>query len=142
MGPIQFHYEKTMKVLGEIVLRMRRCSQPIIGAIQGPAIGGGFNLSLACDVRIAGESLRMSTGSILIGLGGCEMGNSYFLPRLIGFSRAAEYFYTGRVIDAARADKLGVVSRVVPDDELESVIIGRKSCQKHRTKQGQAIEQI
>lgn len=123
LGPVQFHYEKVMKMLGGIILNMRRCPQPIIGAIHGPAVGGGFNFALACDVRIAAQSLRMSAGYILIGLTGCEMGSSYFLSRIIGFSRAAEYLYTGRMINAAEADRIGLVSRVVPDDELENAAL-------------------
>lgn len=123
MGPVQFHYEKVQKVLGEIILMMRRCPQPIIGAIHGHAVGGGFSFALACDVRIAAESARMNAGYIRIGLSACDMGSSYFLPRIIGFSRAAEYLYTGRVIDAATAERIGLVSRVVPDAELEKAIL-------------------
>jgi len=123
MGPVQFQYNRVQGVLSEIILSMRRCPQPIIGAIHGHAIGGGFSLALACDVRIAGESARMNAGYIRIGLSGCDMGSSYFLPRLIGFSRAAEYLYTGRVIDAASADRFGLVSKVVPDDKLEATAL-------------------
>jgi len=123
MGIVQFHYHKVQSVLSEIILNMRRCPQPIIGAVRGHAIGGGFSLALACDVRIAAESARMNAGYIRIGLSGCDMGSSYFLPRIIGFSRAAEYLYTGRVIDAATADRFGLVSRVVPDDKLEAAAV-------------------
>lgn len=118
MGPVQYHYHKAQSVLSEIIIKMRRCPQPIIGAVNGHAVGGGFSLALACDVRIAAESARMNAGYIKIGLSGCDMGSSYFLPRVIGFSRAAEYLYTGRVIDAATADRFGMVSKVVPNDKL------------------------
>jgi enoyl-CoA hydratase/carnithine racemase len=123
MGPIQFHYHRVQQVLGEIILKMRHCPQPIIGAIRGHAVGGGFSLALACDVRVAAPSARMNAGYIRIGLSGCDMGSSYFLPRLIGFSRGAEYLYTGRVIDAAMAERLGLVSRIVPDEELENAAL-------------------
>jgi enoyl-CoA hydratase/carnithine racemase len=123
MGMVQFHYHKVQSVLSEIILNMRRCPQPIIGAVRGHAVGGGFSLALACDVRIAAESARMNAGYIRIGLSGCDMGSSYFLPRIIGFSRAAEYLYTGRVIDASTADRFGLVSQVVPDDKLESAAV-------------------
>jgi enoyl-CoA hydratase/carnithine racemase len=123
MGPVQFHYERVQKVLGEIILMMRRCPQPIIGAVHGHAVGGGFSLALGCDVRIAAESVRMNAGYVRIGLSGCDMGSSYFLPRIIGFSRAAEYLYTGRVIDAAAADRFGLVSRIVPDAQLETAAL-------------------
>jgi enoyl-CoA hydratase/carnithine racemase len=119
MGPVQFQYHAVQQVLGEIIIRMRRCPQPVIGAIRGHAVGGGFSLALACDVRIITPTARMNAGYIRIGLSGCDMGSSYFLPRIIGFSRAAEYLYTGRVIDAAVAERLGLVSRVVPEEELE-----------------------
>jgi enoyl-CoA hydratase/carnithine racemase len=118
MGPVQYHYHMAQSVLSEIVVMMRRCPQPIIGAVNGHAVGGGFSLALACDVRIVSESARMNAGYIRIGLSGCDMGSSYFLPRIIGFSRAAEYLYTGRVIDAATADRIGLVSRVVAEDKL------------------------
>ena len=123
MGPIQFHYHRVQQVLGEIILKMRNCPQPIIGAIRGHAVGGGFSLALACDVRVAAPSARMNAGYVRIGLSGCDMGSSYFLPRLIGFSRGAEYLYTGRVIDAAMAERLGLVSRIVPDEELEDAAL-------------------
>ncbi len=123
IGPVQFHYHRVQQVLGEIILKMRHCPQPIIGAIRGHAVGGGFSLALACDVRVAAPSARMNAGYIRIGLSGCDMGSSYFLPRLIGFSRGAEYLYTGRVIDAVMAERLGLVSRVVPDDQLENTVL-------------------
>jgi len=123
IGPVQFHYHRVQQVLGEIILKMRHCPQPIIGAIRGHAVGGGFSLALACDVRVAAPSARMNAGYIRIGLSGCDMGSSYFLPRLIGFSRGAEYLYTGRVIDAVMAEQLGLVSRVVPDDQLENTVL-------------------
>ena len=118
MGPVQYQYYMAQCVLSEIVVFMRRCPQPIIAAVNGHAVGGGFSLALASDIRIISESARMNAGYIRIGLSGCDMGSSYFLPRILGFSRAAEYLYTGRVIDAATADKIGLVSRVVPEDKL------------------------
>jgi enoyl-CoA hydratase/carnithine racemase len=71
-------------------------------------------------VRIAGESARMNAAFIRIGLSACDVGVSYFLPRMVGASVAAELMLTGNFIDAARAEKLGLVSRVVPDGELEA----------------------
>ena len=65
----------------------------------------------------------MNAGYIRIGVSGCDMGSSYFLPRLIGFSRGAEYLYTGRVIDAAASERLGLVSRIVPEEKLEAAAI-------------------
>jgi enoyl-CoA hydratase/carnithine racemase len=118
MGRVQRDFFIMQQSVTDIILHMRRCAQPIIGAIHGFAIGGGFSIALACDVRIAGESVRMNAGYIKIGTSGCDMGSSFHLPRIIGFSRAAEYLYTGRFMDAATADRLGLVSKVVPDDKL------------------------
>ena len=103
----------------DIVLRMRRCPQPIIALVHGPASGLGFALALAADVRIAGESARMNAAFIRIGLSGGDCGASYHLPRLVGGSIASELLLTGRFIDAERALRTGLVSEVVPDDELE-----------------------
>ena len=82
---------------------MRRCPQPIIALIQGAAAGGGFALALAADIRIATKSARMNCAFIKLGLGGCDIGTSYFLPRLVGVSVASELILTGRFIGAERA---------------------------------------
>jgi enoyl-CoA hydratase len=105
--------------VSELVMLMRRAPQPIIAAVHGPACGGGFALALASDVRIAGESARMNAAFIRIGLSACDVGVSYFLPRIVGASVASELLLTGNFIDAARAERVGLVSRVVPDAELE-----------------------
>lgn len=110
----------TQRRIAEIVMAMRRCPQPIISLIHGPACGGGFSLALASDIRIAGESARMNCAYIRIGLGGCDIGSSYFLPRLVGASAAAELILTGKFINAERALRLGLVAQVVPDAELEA----------------------
>ncbi len=103
-----------------LVMRMRRCPQPVIGLIHGAAVGGGFSIALGCDVRIAADDARMNSAFIKMGLSGCEMGASYHLPRLVGTSVAAELLYTGRFIDAQRALRVGLVSEVVPLAELEA----------------------
>jgi enoyl-CoA hydratase len=105
--------------IAEIVLLMRRAPQPIIAAVKGPAAGGGFAIALAADVRIAGESARMNAAFIRIGLTACDIGVSYFLPRIVGASVASELLLTGDFIHADRAERTGLVSRVVPDDELD-----------------------
>ena len=103
----------------ELVMKLRRIPQPVIACVHGPASGGGFALALAADVRIAGESARMNAAFIRIGLSGCELGVSYFLPRIVGSSVASELLLTGSFIEAPRALATGLVSRVVPDAELE-----------------------
>jgi len=104
--------------LAEVYIRMRRCPQPIISLVQGPACGGGFAFALASDIRIAGESARMNAAFIRVGLSACDMGASYFLPRLIGTSIASELMLTGRFINAERALRTNLVSEVVPDADL------------------------
>lgn len=106
--------------LAEVYVRMRRCPQPIISLIHGPACGGGFSFTLASDIRIAGESARMNAAFIRIGLSACDMGSSYFLPRLVGTSVASELMLTGRFIDAKRSLATNLVSEVVPDANLEA----------------------
>jgi len=105
--------------IAEIPMLMRRAPQPILAAVHGAAAGGGFALALASDVRIAAESARMNAAFIRIGLSACDIGVSYFLPRLIGASVASELLLTGDFIGAQRALATGLVSRVVPDAELE-----------------------
>jgi enoyl-CoA hydratase/carnithine racemase len=105
--------------ISEIVMRMRRCPQAIISLVHGPACGGGFALALASDIRIAGASARMNAAFIRIGLSACDIGVSYFLPRLVGVSVASELMLTGRFINADRALRVGLVSDVVPDDKME-----------------------
>jgi len=105
--------------LADVYIKMRRCPQPILSLIHGPACGGGFAFALASDIRIAGESARMNAAFIRIGLSACDMGVSYFLPRLVGVSVASELMLTGRFIHAQRALATGLVSEVVPDDKLE-----------------------
>ena len=105
--------------ISEIALLMRRLPQPIIACVQGAASGGGFALALASDIRLAGESARMNAAFIRIGLSACDVGVSYFLPRLVGASVASELLLTGNFIKADRSLATGLVSEVVPDDELE-----------------------
>jgi enoyl-CoA hydratase len=109
---------RSQREFSGLVMRMRRCPQPIIGLLHGHAAGGGFSIALGCDVRIAAQGTQMNCAFIKIGLSGCEMGVSYHLPRLVGTSVAAELLYTGRFIDADRALRVGLVSEVVPADEL------------------------
>jgi enoyl-CoA hydratase len=106
--------------ISELPMRMRRVPQVFIACVHGAACGGGFALALASDVRLAGASARMNAAFIRIGLSACDIGVSYFLPRLIGASLASELLLTGRFIAAQRALAVGLVSAVVPDDLLEA----------------------
>lgn len=106
------------KHIAALVPKMRSLPQPVIAAVNGPAAGGGLALALASDVRIAAASARFNVAFVRIGLSGCDIGVSWLLPRLIGASRAFELLLTGRIIEAREADHIGLVTRVVADDEL------------------------
>jgi len=110
---------KGQRTISEIVVAMRRCPQPIIALVNGAASGGGFAFALASDVRIATHEARMNAAFIRIWLSACDIGVSYFLPRMVGSSVAAEYMLTGRFIDAERAYQLGLVSKVVAQENLD-----------------------
>jgi enoyl-CoA hydratase len=107
--------------IADLTARIQRLRQPVIAAVNGAAYGGGFGIALACDIRIASESARFCTQFIKLGLGGCDIGVSYTLPRIIGAGPAFDLILTARVVDADEALRLGVVSRLsdaVVDDAL------------------------
>jgi enoyl-CoA hydratase/carnithine racemase len=112
---------RQQRAISEIVVAMRRCPQPIVTLINGAASGGGFALALASDVRVAATDARMNAAFIRIGLSACDIGVSYFLPRMVGASVASEYMLTGRFLDAVRAQALGLVAAVAPPGELASI---------------------
>jgi enoyl-CoA hydratase len=107
-----------MEILDDVVLALRRMHQPVIGAINGAAIGGGFCLSVATDLRIASEAAYFCAAGINNGLTASELGMSFLLPRAIGSSRAFEIMLSGREVDADEAARIGLVSRTVPAGEL------------------------
>ena len=106
------------KIYSGIVRAMRTCPQPIIARVHGAACGGGFSLALACDVRYASPDARMNAAYIRVGLGGCDMGAGYLMPRLVGLSNASEFLLSGRFIQAERALRMGLVSEIVAADKL------------------------
>lgn len=109
---------RTQRLIAAVMQAMRKCPQPIIACAQGPACGGGFSLLLSSDVRYGAPDLRMNAAYIKIGLGGCDMGASYFLPRLVGSSVASEYLLTGRFMTADKAAACGLISEIVPQEAL------------------------
>jgi 2-(1,2-epoxy-1,2-dihydrophenyl)acetyl-CoA isomerase len=100
-----------------LILAMRRLEKPIIGAINGIAAGAGLSLALACDIRIAADSASFIEVFGRVGLVP-DSGSSWFLPRLIGPARAAEMAFTAGQIDASTAERIGLINKVVPDDQL------------------------
>jgi len=115
---------RALEVLDDVVLALRKMHQPVIAAVNGPAIGGGFCLSLAADIRVASEAALFRAAGINNGLTASELGISYLLPRAIGSSRAFDIMLTGRDVDATEAERIGLVSSVVPGDELLDACYG------------------
>jgi len=110
---------------------MAACSKPIIAAINGYALGGGCELALACDIRIASDRARIGQPEVNIGIIP-GFGGSQRLPRLVGAGWAAEMIYTGDPVDAATAERIGLVNRVVPADRLldEAKALARRILEK------------
>ena len=109
---------RSMQILDDVILTLRRLHQPVIAAVNGAAIGGGLCLALAADIRVASRGAYFRAAGISNGLTASELGLSYLLPRAIGSSRAFEIMLTGRDIDAEEAERIGLVSRYVPEDQL------------------------
>jgi enoyl-CoA hydratase len=109
---------RSMELLEKVITSIRTMHQPVIAAVNGAAIGGGFCLALACDIRIAATSAYFRAAGINNGLTASELGLSFLLPRAVGSSRAAEIMLTGRDLTAAEADSIGLVSRTVTATEL------------------------
>lgn len=102
----------------DLILAMRLCRRPIIGALNGTVAGAGAVIAAACDVRIAAESAKIAFLFTRVGLSGADMGAAWLLPRLVGLGRATELLMTGDFIDAQRAFEIGLYNRVVPVDRL------------------------
>lgn len=109
---------RSMEILDDVILALRRLHQPVIAAVNGAAIGGGLCLALACDIRVAAEGAYFRAAGINNGLTASELGLSYLLPRAIGSSRAFEIMLTGRDVDAQEAERIGLVSSVVAEEAL------------------------
>jgi enoyl-CoA hydratase len=109
---------RAMEFMSNIVPAMRAIPQPIVAAVNGPAYGGGMCLMLGADIRLAAESARFCSAGITNGLTGTELGVSWLLPRLVGAAHAWDVILSGREVSAADAERMGMVSRVLPDGEL------------------------
>jgi 2-(1,2-epoxy-1,2-dihydrophenyl)acetyl-CoA isomerase len=103
--------------VGTWVRTILSCEKPVIAAVNGPAAGAGFGLALACDVRIVAASARMTAGYVRRGLSP-DAGVSWLLPRHVGLSRASDILLTGRDVDAAEAERIGLAAHVVADAEF------------------------
>jgi len=108
------------RMTGEVVKAMRECPVPIVAVIHGIAAGAGSVLALASDFRIVSRSGKFAFLFTKVGLAGADMGSAYLLPRLIGLGRATQLLMLGDTISAEVADKFGLVSVLVEDEEIES----------------------
>lgn len=117
LGRVQFGMAWQELAAG-VIARIHRLPQPVIAAVNGPASGGGLSIALAADTRVAARSARFNVAFVRIGLSGCDMGVSYFLPRIVGPTAATELMMTGRIVEAEEAMRLGLVLRVVDDGDL------------------------
>ena len=109
---------RAMEYMGGVVPALRNMPQPVIAAIKGPAYGGGMCLSLGTDIRLAGRSAVFCGAGITNGLTGCELGVSWLLPRAVGTTRSNEILLTGRKVEAEEAERIGLVSQVLDDDQV------------------------
>ncbi len=116
------HAEEFARLLGaarRVILAIRQMTKPVIASIEGACAGAGFNLALACDLRIASSTATFSQSFVKLGFHP-DWGGSYFLPRMVPSNIACEMFFLGDAIDAQKALQLGLVNRVVAPEELEN----------------------
>lgn len=122
MGQLGFVY-KYQEYLAKTMLAIHQCDKPIIAAVNGAAVGGGLAFALASDFRVASSKAKFGSVFIKTGLSSCDVGTSYFLPKLIPPTKALELMATGRIFDAQEADSLGLLNRLVePEQLIESAL--------------------
>ena len=115
------HMLHSMRHIGDLCLSLQRLAQPTVAKVRGVAAGAGLNMALACDLVIAAEGARFSEIFARRGLV-VDFGGSWLLPRLVGMHRAKELVLLADIIDAAEADRIGLVNRVVPEAELDTTV--------------------
>jgi enoyl-CoA hydratase len=115
---------RAMELLDDVILALRRMHQPVVAAVNGAAIGGGLCLAIACDIRVASDRAYFRAAGINNGLTSTELGLSYLLPRAIGSSRAFEIMLSGRDVGASEAERIGLVSHTVAQDDLLDACYG------------------
>lgn len=108
--------------IANLTTKLIRLRQPVIAAVNGPAYGGGFALALASDIRVAGAGARFCTQFIKLGLGGCDIGVSYTLPRVVGAGQAFDLILTARTVEADEALRIGLVSRLAESSALDDAL--------------------
>ena len=121
-GPVGSFY-RVQQQLSDMITRIHECEKPVIAAVHGAAVGGGLALALACDLRVVAPDVQFGAVFVKVGLSACDMGVSYFLPRIVGATKAAELMLTGRNFGAAEADRIGLVNVVSePGDHVGAAI--------------------
>lgn len=101
----------------DLVLSIRTCRKPVIGALNGTVAGAGAVIATACDMRVAAESAKIAYLFTRVGLSGADMGSAWLLPRIVGLAKASELLMTGDFISAEEAHRIGLYNRVVPDGD-------------------------
>ena len=120
-GGTQQHQLAAMRHVGDVALALHKLPQPTIAKVRGVAVGAGCNLALGCDLVVAGETARFSEIFAKRGLS-VDFGGSWVLPRRVGLHRAKELAFFADIIDAAEAERIGLVNRVLPDGELDAFV--------------------
>ena len=103
----------------DLVLSIRRCRKPVIGALNGTVAGAGAVIATACDMRVAAESAKIAYLFTRVGLSGADMGAAWMLPRIVGLAKASELLMTGEFLSAQEAHRIGLYNLVVPDGEAQ-----------------------
>jgi enoyl-CoA hydratase/carnithine racemase len=117
VGPVQDSMT-FQEDIADLMVKMRSCPQPLIAAVNGAATGGGLSIAIACDMRIGTEHARFACSYLNLGLGGADVGSSYFLPKIVGPAHAADMLYSGRIVDAEEAREMRLITKIMAQDEL------------------------
>jgi len=117
--PSSIELKRVLNRAHQYLFNLRIMEKPVIASVNGLAVGGGCDLALACDIRIASETAKFSVAYVNVGLHP-DLGASYLLAPLVGFGKACELIFTGKMIDAKEAERIGMVNQVVPANQLTS----------------------
>lgn len=117
VGPVQ-DLMTFQEDIADLMVKMRSCPQPLIAAVNGAAAGGGLSIAIACDMRIGTEHARFACSYLNLGLGGADVGSSYFLPKIVGAAYAADMLYSGRIVEAEEAREMRLITKIVAHEEL------------------------